>query len=91
MLAEQHTQPSDDFYGDLNLNDHVDDAANVRSPTPRVPAGAYTYDFFNTARGGDQRIFTAGLNWYHANVVRFAVNYELIQIRKLQSSSSPNR
>ena len=41
-------------------------------------------------RGGDQRIFTAGLNWYPNNVIRFAFNYELIQSSKLQSGSSQN-
>jgi len=41
-------------------------------------------------RGGDQRIFTAGVNWYPNNVIRFALNYELIQSSKLQSGSSQN-
>ena len=53
-------------------------------------AGTQTYDFYNTVRGGDQRILTLGLNWYPNTVVRFAVNYELIQNSKLQSGSSPN-
>lgn len=41
-------------------------------------------------RGGDQRILTLGLNWYPNTVIRFAVNYELIQNSKLQSGSSAN-
>jgi len=78
-------------YSDLNLNDHVNDTSNVQiANAAGVPAGTHTYDFFNTVRGGDQRVFTAGLNWYPNNVVRFAVNYELIQNSKLQSGSSPN-
>jgi phosphate-selective porin OprO/OprP len=55
-----------------------------------APAGTHTYDFYNTVRGGDQRILTLGLNWYPNTVVRFALNYELIQNSKLQSGSSPN-
>jgi phosphate-selective porin OprO/OprP len=78
-------------YSDLDLNDHVNDTANVTiANAAGAPAGTHTYDFYNTVRGGDQRIFTAGLNWYPNNVVRFAVNYELIQNSKLQSGSSPN-
>ena len=41
-------------------------------------------------RGGDQRIQTLGVNWYPNTVVRFALNYELIQNSKLQSGTSPN-
>ena len=78
-------------YSDLDLNDHVNDTANVTiANAAGAPAGTHTYDFYNTVRGGDQRILTLGLNWYPNNVVRFALNYELIQNSKLQSGSSPN-
>ena len=78
-------------YSDLDLNDHVNDTSNVViANAAGAPAGTHTYDFYNTVRGGDQRILTAGVNWYPNNVVRFAVNYELIQNSKLQSGSSPN-
>lgn len=78
-------------YSDLDLNDHVNDAANVTiANAAGSPAGTHSYDFYNTVRGGDQRIFTLGLNWYPNNVIRFAVDYELIQNSKLQSGSSPN-
>jgi phosphate-selective porin OprO/OprP len=78
-------------YSDLDLNDHVNDTANVTIVNAAgAPAGTHTYDFYNTVRGGDQRIFTAGLNWYPNNVVRFALDYELIQNSKLQSGTSPN-
>jgi phosphate-selective porin OprO and OprP len=78
-------------YSDLDLNDHVNDTSNVViANAAGAPAGTHTYDFYNTVRGGDQRILTLGLNWYPNSVVRFAVNYELIQNSKLQSGSSPN-
>jgi len=78
-------------YSDLNLNDHVNNTANVViANAAGSPAGTHTYDFYNTVRGGDQRVITAGVNWYPNDVVRFAVNYELIQNSKLQSGASPN-
>jgi phosphate-selective porin OprO and OprP len=78
-------------YSDLNLNDHVNGTANVVIPNASgAPAGTHTYDFYDTVRGGDQRIVTLGLNWYPNTVVKFALNYEFIQNSKLQSGSSPN-
>ena len=77
-------------YSDLNLNDHVNDPSNVVvANAAGAPAGTHTYDFYNTVRGGDQRIATLGLNWYPNNVIKFGFNYELIQNTKLQSGSSP--
>jgi phosphate-selective porin OprO/OprP len=78
-------------YSDLDLNDHVNNTSNVVvANAAGSPVGTHTYDFYNTVRGGDQRILTAGLNWYPNTVVHFAFNYELIQNSKLQSGSSPN-
>jgi phosphate-selective porin OprO and OprP len=78
-------------YSDLNLNDHVNDTANVQiANAAGAPSGTHTYDFYNTARGGDQRVVTAGINWYPNTVVKLALNYEYIQNSKLQSGSSPN-
>jgi phosphate-selective porin OprO and OprP len=78
-------------YSDLNLNDHVNDTANVViANAAGAPVGTHTYDFYNTVRGGDQRVATLGLNWYPNTVVKFALNYELIQNSKLQSGASPN-
>jgi phosphate-selective porin OprO and OprP len=74
-------------YSDTKLNDHVTDPASVITA---ATATTRTFDFYNTARGGDQRIFMAGLNWYPNNVVRFALNYEYIQSGKLQSGTSQN-
>ena len=74
-------------YSDTNLNDHV--LSNVNIVTTSSGASK-TYDYYNTVRGGDQRILTAGINWYPNNAVRFALNYELIQNSKLQSGTTQN-
>jgi phosphate-selective porin OprO/OprP len=74
-------------YSDTDLNDNVANPANVITAASGT---ARTYDFYNTVRGGDQRIFTAGVNWFPNNAIRLAVNYELIQSSKLESGSSQN-
>jgi phosphate-selective porin OprO/OprP len=69
-------------FSDLNLNSHVGDTSNVitgwTAPTTR------TFTFFNTERGGDQRVLTAELNWYPNNFVKFGFSYQLIQVSRLQ-------
>ncbi len=78
-------------YSDTDLNDHVNDTASVQvANAAGAAAGTRTYDFYNTVRGGDQRVTTIGLNWFPNNVIKFALNYEYIQNSKLQSGSSPN-
>ena len=74
-------------YSDTNLNDHIADQTNIS--TGPVSA-THTYDYYNTVRGGDQRIITAGVNWYPNNVIRFALDYELINSSRLQSGATPN-
>ena len=72
-------------YSDLDLNSHVNDGAHVITGfTTTTP----TYTFYNTVRGGDQRIATLGLNWYPNNAVRFALDYQLIQSSRLQSPAT---
>jgi phosphate-selective porin OprO/OprP len=69
-------------FSDLNLNSHVQDTSDLitawTSPTTR------TFTFFNTERGGDQRVLTAELNWYPNNFVKFGFSYQYIQISRLQ-------
>jgi phosphate-selective porin OprO/OprP len=59
-------------YSDLDLNYHAG-AAGQATPTDGV-------------RGGDQQIFTAGLNWYLNPVVRFMFDYQHVKVDRL----SPN-
>jgi len=73
-------------YSALNLNSHANDGSNVI--TAWTGATTRTYTYYNTVRGGDQRIATVGLNWYPNNTVRFALNYEWIDVNRLQTPAA---
>jgi phosphate-selective porin OprO/OprP len=73
-------------FSELNLNSHVSDTSNVI--TGWTGATTRTYTFFNTERGGDQRIATAELNWYPNNFVKFGLSYQYIQVSRLQSPAT---
>lgn len=74
-------------YSDLNLNDHAGDATNVITGWAG-PAKTFTY--FNTVRGGDQRILTGILNWYPNAGIRLGLQYQYVQLSRLQSGSTPS-
>jgi phosphate-selective porin OprO/OprP len=69
-------------YSELDLNSHVQDGANVI--TNWVGANR-TFTYYNTERGGDQRILTAELNWYPNAFVKFGIQYQYIQVSRLQA------
>ncbi len=73
-------------YSTLNLDDHVGDAANVI--TNWTGAATRTYTYYNTARGGEQKIWTLGLNWYPNSFIRFALDYQWIDINRLQTPAA---
>ncbi len=73
-------------YSDLDLNSHALDATNIVTAWPSGLNRTYTY--YNTVRGGDQRILTAALNWYPNNFVKFAFQYQYIQVSRLQSPAA---
>jgi phosphate-selective porin OprO and OprP len=73
-------------FSDLNLNDHALDPSAVI--TNWTGAATRTYTFTNTVRGGDQRIATVGLNWYPNNALRFAVDYQWIDVSRLQTPAA---
>ena len=73
-------------YSDLNLNSHANDGSNV--VTAWTGASTKTYTYYNTVRGGDQRIVTLGLNWYPNNAVRFLLDYQLIGVSRLQTPAA---
>jgi phosphate-selective porin OprO/OprP len=56
-------------YSDLDLNAHP---GIIGSPLP--PDGI---------RGGDQRIWTAGLNWYPNSVLKFELQYQNVDISRI--------
>jgi len=73
-------------YSDLDLNSHALDASNIVTAWPSGLNRTYTY--YNTVRGGDQRILTAALNWYPNNFVKFAFQYQYVQVSRLQSPAA---
>jgi phosphate-selective porin OprO/OprP len=72
-------------FSDLNLNSHTADAANVITDWSGT---ARTTTYYNTVRGGDQKILTFGVNWYLNSVVRFALDYQWIDVTRLQAPAA---
>ncbi|MEJ1968750.1 MAG: porin [Rhizomicrobium sp.] len=73
-------------YSDLDLNSHELDGTDI--VTNWTGATTRTYNFYNTVRGGDQRILTAALNWYPNSFVKFAFQYQYVQVSRLQSPAA---
>src|SRR5207302_1522632 len=44
------------------------------------------YFHFGVVRGGEQRIWTAGLNWYPNNAIRLLLDYEHTDVSRLDSA-----
>ena len=64
-------------YSDLDLND------NAGVLGQNLPAGGL--------RGGDQRIITAGLNWYPNNALKFELQFQNVEISRIGTLQSvPN-
>jgi phosphate-selective porin OprO/OprP len=62
-------------YSDVNLDDHPGVAGLP------VPVGGI--------RGGDQRIFSLGVNWYPNNALRFLIDWQHIDIDRLGTIPGP--
>jgi phosphate-selective porin OprO and OprP len=73
-------------YSDLNLNSHPFDTSAL--VTNWTGASTETYTFTNAVRGGDQRIVTAGLNWYVSTAIRFALDYQWVDENRLQAPAA---
>lgn len=63
-------------YSDLDLNYHE---GQIGSATPT-----------GGVRGGEQKIWTAGLNWYPNSLIRFALDYQHISVDRIGSAGSPD-
>jgi phosphate-selective porin OprO/OprP len=59
-------------YSDLDLN-YRPGTAGLATP-------------FGGIRGGDQRIWTAGLNWYPNQVLRFVLDYQHTDVSRLSGT-----
>jgi len=73
-------------YSSLNLNSHANDTAAL--VTNWTGASNETYTFTNTVRGGEQRIVTVGLNWYASTAIRFALDYQWVDVSRLQAPAA---
>jgi phosphate-selective porin OprO/OprP len=73
-------------FSDLDLNSHENDGTNII--TNWTGATTRTYTFYNTVRGGDQRVLTAELNWYPNSFVKLAASYQYIQVSRLQNPAA---
>jgi len=61
-------------WSDMNLNYHAGSAG--AAPTA------------DAVRGGEQSIFSAGLNWYPTPIVRFMLDYQHVRVDRLSPSAS---
>ena len=61
-------------FSDINLNYH--EGALGTAPAP------------DAVRGGEQRIWAGGINWYPNSVVRFMLDYQDVQILRLSPSAT---
>ncbi len=73
-------------YSDLDLNDNVSDSSKVI--TGWTGATNRTYTYYNTVRGGDQRAWTIGLNWFPIYNVRVALDYDRINVGREQAPAT---
>ena len=68
-------------YSVLDFNNRINDSTSLITDW----SGANrTYTFPNTVRGGKQTIIGTALNWYPNNALRFTVQYQWIDVNRLQ-------
>ncbi|KAB7738774.1 porin [Parvibaculum sedimenti] len=62
-------------YSDLDLNYHEGQIGSA------MPADG--------VRGGEQKIWTAGINWYPNSLLRFALDYQHVSVDRIGSTAAP--
>lgn len=68
-------------YSVLDLNSHaLDDASVVTGWTN----SGKTFTYYNTVRGGEQKIATVAVNWFLNPAVKLAAQYQYIDVTRLQ-------
>lgn len=72
-------------FSDLNLNSHKGATDNVITGWTGANR---TYTYYNTVRGGDQKIFSVALNWYLNPVIRVAMQYQHIDVTRLMAPTT---
>jgi phosphate-selective porin OprO/OprP len=72
-------------YSDLNLNSHAGDDASVVTGWTNT---GKTYTYYNTVRGGEQKIATVAANWYMNPAVKLELQYQYIDVSRLQSPAA---
>ena len=72
-------------FSDLNLNSHTSATDNVVTNWTNT---GKTYTYYNTVRGGNQKIVTLGVNWYLNPAVKVALDYQYIDVSRLQAPAA---
>lgn len=69
-------------YSNMNLNYHAGAAGTALATT--TPGGSVT----DGIRGGDQKVWTVGVNWYLNPIIRLMLDYEHVEIDRLSPSAA---
>lgn len=72
-------------YSDTNLNDRLDDASSYVSAWSGT---SKTYSFYNSSRGGEQKAYAVGINWYPNSAIRFSLDYMWVDVDRYSSTAS---
>lgn len=72
-------------YSDTNLNAHMEDDTSVITAWS---GSSKTYTFVNAVGGGEQQVYTLGLNWYPNSSLRFVFDYMWIDVGRRATTAA---